>query len=295
MTKVFISHSSKDKKFVRTLKDDLNENGIETWFDDDQLDIGDSLLEKLETSLEESSHFIIILSDSSVISDWVRFELNKAILQVNKKLMHKIIPIKYRKCKVPKELEGLLYADLSDEIVQIVDDKARFTTNGYPNFLNKIVKTLRSTNTKKLTATDKTQLKEEFDETDRQLAEKRKSIARLLVNVNGFASTESKNSFIERIVDNFPLNEPKLKNNKIQPILLPRIIKTLFPDIAMGHKLFIAYNDSEFKVGHFAGFRRDDSKITIEISLRKELGISKDNIYSIKFDSSDSTIKIFDN
>ena len=28
--KVFISHSSVDKKFVRTLKDCLNENGIET-------------------------------------------------------------------------------------------------------------------------------------------------------------------------------------------------------------------------------------------------------------------------
>ncbi|MBK9794444.1 MAG: toll/interleukin-1 receptor domain-containing protein [Sphingobacteriales bacterium] len=62
MIKAFISHSSKDKKFVRTLKEDLNENGIETWFDEDQLDLGDSLLEKLDTSLEESTHFIIILS-----------------------------------------------------------------------------------------------------------------------------------------------------------------------------------------------------------------------------------------
>ena len=35
MIKAFISHSSKDKKFVRTLKEDLNENGIETWFDEE--------------------------------------------------------------------------------------------------------------------------------------------------------------------------------------------------------------------------------------------------------------------
>ena len=144
MIKVFISHSSKDKKFVRTLKDDLNENGIETWVDEDQLDIGDSLLEKLENSLEDSTHFIIILSSSSVGSDWVKFELNKAISQVAKKLIQKIIPIKYRDCKVPAELEGLLYADLSSEVVQVIDEKVRFTTNGYPSFLNKIIKTLNS-------------------------------------------------------------------------------------------------------------------------------------------------------
>jgi hypothetical protein len=294
MMKVFISHSSKDKKFVRTLKDDLNENGIETWFDEDQLDLGDSLLEKLESSLEESTHFIIILSSSSVSSDWVKLELNKAILQVTKKLMHKIIPIKYRECKVPKELDGLLYADLSTEIVQIVDDKVKFTTSGYPNFLNKIIKTLNSQNTKKLTAADKIQLKEEFNETDKQLTEKRKSFARLLMGVDGFASNDSKNTFVDRITDSLSLDTPKLNGNKIRPILLPRITKSLFPNITLGTEMAVNYNDSEFETAHFGGFRRDDSKITIEISLRKELGISKDKIYSIRFDSSDNTIKIFD-
>ncbi|MBK9047539.1 MAG: toll/interleukin-1 receptor domain-containing protein [Bacteroidetes bacterium] len=70
--KVFISHSSTDKKFVRTLKEDLNENGIETWFDEDELDLGDSLADKLELALEESSHFIIVLSPASASSEWVK-------------------------------------------------------------------------------------------------------------------------------------------------------------------------------------------------------------------------------
>ena len=35
--KVFISHSSSDKPFVRKLKNDLNLNGIDTWYDEDEL------------------------------------------------------------------------------------------------------------------------------------------------------------------------------------------------------------------------------------------------------------------
>jgi hypothetical protein len=49
--KAFISHSSVDKEFVRTLKRDLNANGIATWLDEDQLNLGDSLIEKLDAGL----------------------------------------------------------------------------------------------------------------------------------------------------------------------------------------------------------------------------------------------------
>lgn len=284
MIKVFISHSSKDKKFVRTLKDDLNENGIETWVDEDQLDIGDSLLEKLENSLENSTHFIIILSSSSVGSDWVKFELNKAISQVAKKLIQKIIPIKYRDCKVPAELEGLLYADLSSEVVQVIDEKVRFTTNGYPSFLNKIIKTLNSTKNMKLTAADKSKLKEEFTETDKQLTEKGRSFARLLMEIDGFATSESKNTFVDKIKATRKLESNILNGNRIRPILLPKIIKTLFEELTIGSELMINYNDFEFETAHFAGFRRDDSKMTLGFFLRNVLGIKKDAIYSVRFD-----------
>ena len=49
--RAFISHSSKDKKFVRTLKEGLQLNSISTWIDEDEIDFGDSLLEKLDSIL----------------------------------------------------------------------------------------------------------------------------------------------------------------------------------------------------------------------------------------------------
>lgn len=89
--KVFISHSSTDKRFVRTLKECLNINNIDTWIDEDQLDLGDSLLSKLEQALNESSHLVIVLSPSSVQSDWVKFELKKALDNNRTGLMQKIM------------------------------------------------------------------------------------------------------------------------------------------------------------------------------------------------------------
>ena len=87
--KIFISHSSADKKFARTLKDDLKENSFTTWVDEDELNFGDSLIDKLEAALGESSHFLIILSPASVNSEWVKFELAKALKKKDNHLVQK--------------------------------------------------------------------------------------------------------------------------------------------------------------------------------------------------------------
>jgi hypothetical protein len=160
--KVFISHSSIDKKFVRTLKDDLSENNIETWFDEDELILGDSLSDKLELALEESSHFLIILSPTSVNSEWVRFELEKALKQNNSQLLQKIIPVKYSDCEVPKELVKFIYADLSHEVRQIQGDKVTFVSNGYSSFLNKLCKSIRNSE-KELSKQDRIILRKEVE------------------------------------------------------------------------------------------------------------------------------------
>ncbi len=94
--KTFISHSSKDKPFVRKLKKDLELNYIDTWFDEDELEYGDSLFDKLNSTISTSSHFLIVLSPNSVKSDWVKFELENALKYVEDEVIHKIIPVFYR-------------------------------------------------------------------------------------------------------------------------------------------------------------------------------------------------------
>lgn len=165
--KVFISHSSVDKKFVRTLKSDLNENGIKTFVDEDSLELGDSLQERLDVAYDESSHFVIILTDNSVSSDWVKYELNEASTLFKNKTLKKIIPIKYRECNIPESLTKLIYGDLSNEIVQIDNDRVKFITDGYSKFLSQLVVTLRASD-KRLNKEDIKELKKEVSETDKK-------------------------------------------------------------------------------------------------------------------------------
>lgn len=291
MAKIFISHSSRDKRFVRTLKEDLNENNIETWFDEDQLDIGDSLIEKIESSLEESTHFLIILSPNSVNSDWVKLELNKAIQQVSKRLMNKIIPVQYRECEIPKELKGLIYYDLSKEVVQVVEDRVKFTTDGYPTFLNKIIKTIKSTSEKKFTTTDKLKFREELEESEKGSLARRELIATLLLQVVVFSTSETRTEFMQKVMIKSPLDIGK--NTHIKPILLPRILKNIFKEIVVGQELIFSSELAEGTTkGHFAGFRRDDLKITMPSNLRRELNITNGPSYFIRFDGNTNSISI---
>ena len=108
MKKVFISHSSNDKPFVRKLKRDLNLNYIDTWVDEDEMFPGDSLIEKLSFGLKESTHFLIVLSPFSIQSEWVKLELENALAQVEQSTIEKIIPILYRDCIIPKPAQQVI-------------------------------------------------------------------------------------------------------------------------------------------------------------------------------------------
>ena len=76
--RVFISYSYEDKKFVEWLQDNLQDLGLEIWYDQQEIHLGDSIKKKIALGIESSSAFIVILSKSSKNSNWVRYELNSA-------------------------------------------------------------------------------------------------------------------------------------------------------------------------------------------------------------------------
>jgi len=75
MAGIFISHSSKDKPFVTKLAMDLVYRDIAVWFDRWELETGDSLIQKIYNSIDESSYLLVVLSSSSINSKWVEKEL----------------------------------------------------------------------------------------------------------------------------------------------------------------------------------------------------------------------------
>jgi len=73
----FISHASEDKDdIVRSLADNLKENGFSVWYDEFELKIGDSLRKKIDAGLINSRYGIVIISPSFVKKNWTEYELN---------------------------------------------------------------------------------------------------------------------------------------------------------------------------------------------------------------------------
>lgn len=83
---VFISYSRKDKVFVDKLSKDLNENGVATWIDVQQILPGSMWQDELKAGIQKSSIVIIVLSSNYISSIWASFELalasNKRILPI---------------------------------------------------------------------------------------------------------------------------------------------------------------------------------------------------------------------
>ncbi|MGA7563784.1 MAG: toll/interleukin-1 receptor domain-containing protein [Desulfobaccales bacterium] len=76
---IFLSHSSKDKFFVRTLADHLRKYGIKVWIDEAEINIGDSMTDKIGQAIETTDYVGVVLSHNSINSEWVQKELQIAL------------------------------------------------------------------------------------------------------------------------------------------------------------------------------------------------------------------------
>jgi len=74
---VFISHASEDKDdFVRPFAVYLRENGVSVWYDEFELQIGDSLRRNIDKGLKYSRYGIVVLSEAFFNKDWPQRELD---------------------------------------------------------------------------------------------------------------------------------------------------------------------------------------------------------------------------
>jgi hypothetical protein len=74
---VFISHASEDKdSFVRPFVDALQMKGIDVWYDEFELKVGDSLRRSIENGLKNSKYGIVVLSEAFFRKEWTQRELD---------------------------------------------------------------------------------------------------------------------------------------------------------------------------------------------------------------------------
>lgn len=74
---VFISHASEDKEdFVRPLAEELQNQGIDVWYDEFELKWGDKLRRSIDHGLANSTYGIVVFSDSFFKKEWPQYELD---------------------------------------------------------------------------------------------------------------------------------------------------------------------------------------------------------------------------
>lgn len=74
---VFISHAHEDKDaIVRPLAHALQAEGLEVWYDEFELSIGDSLRRKIDAGLARSRFGVVVLSQAFFAKNWPQYELD---------------------------------------------------------------------------------------------------------------------------------------------------------------------------------------------------------------------------
>lgn len=108
---VFISYSHQDKIFARNLATNLVKSKTHVWLDDWEVSAGESLIEKIQSALQEASALVVVLSTASVESVWCKKEVVAGIQRELEEKNTIVIPALVEKCEIPLFLRDKKYAD----------------------------------------------------------------------------------------------------------------------------------------------------------------------------------------
>lgn len=132
---VFLSHASEDKEKIRRLKQRLEHLGVTVFFDEDSINWGDSIVDKINHGLLKSNFFIPFLSSSFSRKGWTNRELNSAISS-NISRKGRILPIKDSDFSIeenypllidtlykewPSENDDAFICEIADQILERVE------------------------------------------------------------------------------------------------------------------------------------------------------------------------------
>ncbi len=115
--RVFLSHSSKDKDFVRELYRRLTRDGVPCFFDAESIGWGQNWVRALERALDQCEFVVFVLSPDFVNSEWVEVERTSSIADEPGGLRRKVRPLLLRPCgdlpNFPRFLRQVQLIDVS--------------------------------------------------------------------------------------------------------------------------------------------------------------------------------------
>jgi len=108
---IFISYSHQDEDFANKLAGHLVKHRARVWVDRWELSVGDSIVERVQSAIQEASVLIVVLSKASVQSQWCKKELSAGLVRELEEKRVVVLPVLTEDCDIPMFLRDKLYAD----------------------------------------------------------------------------------------------------------------------------------------------------------------------------------------
>lgn len=121
---IFLSHSSMDRDTAQKIASVLQALNYDVWYSDWEIKPGESIVQKINEGLAKNDTLIVVLSPNSVKSNWVKKELNSAVMMQLSGKNIRIIPVLIEKCDIPATLEEIKYVDMKNfqaGIIELLD------------------------------------------------------------------------------------------------------------------------------------------------------------------------------
>jgi hypothetical protein len=122
MPNVFISYRSADSVEARQLADDLTAEGHDVWVDQDEVHIGDSIIQKMNEGLEGTTYLVLCLSSSGVNAPWISREWMSTLARQLSGHSVKVLPVRLTGTDLPAILADIKYADLVTDRAKGLND-----------------------------------------------------------------------------------------------------------------------------------------------------------------------------
>lgn len=113
MSHVFISHRSDDAQEAEQLAIDIQSANHNVWLDEWEIDLGDSIIARMNEGLEGATYVILCYSAHGNMSPWMGREWMSVLARQLNGVNVKIVPVLLSGGKPPAILADIKYADLS--------------------------------------------------------------------------------------------------------------------------------------------------------------------------------------
>jgi hypothetical protein len=112
MSNVFISHRGDDTQQAEQLATEIRHVGHKVWLDAWKIDMGDSIVERINEGLEGATYMVVCYSSSGVTAPWMSREWMSALARQLNGYSIKLLPVVLTGGEPPAILADVKYANL---------------------------------------------------------------------------------------------------------------------------------------------------------------------------------------